>query len=280
MTTPQRHRGHTETQKRSFRMCAVFLWQFCGSVVLAMVLGSQVAEAFGFSVEPSRVQVAVPAGKRRGQTLTVKNARKDSAIHLTVYVLDVVFLPDGTQEFPPSGSTDWSCAQWVQFTPAELNIPPNSTQEVRVSVTTPPEATGGHYAMLFFETGPSYDEQGIGVNFRVGALVEAVVPGTEQYDAALKALTMTPPATVEADLFNGGNVLIRPRGRVKIFEAGGRKIRDVVFNPNALSVLPKTLRRLTTTLQEPLPSGAYQVRVEIDYGARTLIVGERSAEVP
>ena len=255
-------------------------FQFLASSLLLCVLSASDAWAFGFSVEPSRVQVAVPAGKRRGQTLTVKNARKDSAIHLTVYVLDVVFLPDGTQEFPPSGSTEWSCAHWVQFTPAELNIPPNSTQEVRVSVTAPPEATGGHYAMLFFESGPSYDEKGIGVNFRVGALVEAVVPGTEQYDAALKALTMTPPATIEADIFNGVNDLIRPGGRTKIFEAGGRKIRDVAFNPNALSVLPKTLRRLTTTLQEPLTSGAYQVRVEIDYGARTLIVGERSAEVP
>lgn len=247
---------------------------------LAVLSPQRAAWAFGFSVEPARVQVSVAAGKRRGQTLTVRNAKPDAPVHLTVYVRDVIFLPDGTHEFPPPASTDWSCAQWVEVVPKELEIPATSSKEVRVSVTVPEGATGGHYAMVFFETGPSYAEQGIGVNFRVGALVEAVVPGTERYEATLRDLAFAPPKGVRVALFNGGNVLIRPSGVVKVFDASGKKIRHLQLNPNNLGLLPKTLRAFLTELEEPLPNGRYQLKAEVDYGARTLIVGERSFEAP
>ena len=257
-----------------FRILAGFLCAF------TLLGAGEAAWAFGFGVEPAKVEVSVPAGKRRGQTLTVKNAKPDAPVHLTVYVRDVVFLPDGTHEFPPAGSTDWSCAGWVSFVPKELDIPANASQEVRVSVAVPEGATGGHYAMIFFETGPSYAEQGIGVNFRIGALVEAVVPGTERYDAKLRDLSFVPRNGAVAALFNNGNLLIRPSGLIKVFDGSGKKVRQVPFNPNTLGVLPKTLRTFSVEFEEPLPDGTYQLKAEVDYGARTIIVGERSFHVP
>lgn len=253
----------------------------CGLAAVGIVLAAVPSVwAFGFSVEPAKVHVSVPAGKRRGQTLSVRNAKPDASVHLTIYVRDVIFLPDGTHEFPPPGSTDWSCANWIEVVPRELEIPANSSRDVRVSVTVPEGARGGHYAMIFFETGPSYTEQGIGVNFRVGALVEAVVPGTEQYDAKLKDLFFVAPTEVLTALFNDGNVLIRPAGFIKVFDASGKKIQQVQMNPHNLGVLPKTLRSFSAELEEPLPKGSYQLKAEVDYGARTLIVGERAFEVP
>ena len=248
--------------------------------VVVVLAAAPAAWAFGFSVDPARVQVSVAAGKRRGQMLTVRNEKPDASMHLTVYVQDVVFLPDGTHEFPPPASTEWSCANWVEVVPKELEIPAKSSKDVRVSVTVPEGVTGGHYAMIFFETGPSYTEQGIGVNFRVGALVEAVVPGTERYDAKLKAIAFKPPSGAVVDLFNDGNLLIRPAGLVKVFDPLGKKVRQVQLNPNNLGILPKTLRTFSVQLEEPLPKGNYQLKAEVDYGARTLIVGERSFEVP
>ena len=251
-----------------------------GLAGIVMVLAAtSAAWAFGFVVEPARVSVSVAAGKRRGQTLTVRNAKPDAAVHLTVYVRDVVFLPDGTHEFPPPASTDWSCANWVEVVPRELEIPANSSQDVRVSVTVPEGAAGGYYAMIFFETGPSYAEQSIGVNFRIGALVEAVVPGTEQYDAKLKDLAFKSPDGAVVALFNDGNLLIRPSGFVKVFDGAGKKVQQVQLNPNNLGILPKSLRTFSVKLEEPLPKGNYQLKAEVDYGARTLIVGERSFEV-
>ena len=238
------------------------------------------AWAFGFSVEPTRAELSIPAGKRRGQTLTVRNAKPDEAIHLKIYARDVLYLPEGKIEFPPAGSTDWSCASWIQMVPEELDVPAGASRDVRISVIVPPDATGGRYAMVFFESGASYATEGIGVNFRVGSLIETVVRGTERRQMQLKDVVVAAPSHGEVSLFNTGNILIRPSGQVKVFDAAGKKVVQVPFNPIMLGVFPKTLRKLTTKLDQPLPPGAYRFRVEVDYGAPTLLVGERAFEVP
>jgi hypothetical protein len=244
-----------------------------------IVAGAHDAAAFGFSVEPTRAELSIPAGKRRGQTLTVRNAKADEAVHLRVYARDVMYLPEGKIEFPPPGSTDWSCASWLQIVPEEVDVPPSSSRDVRVSVIAPPDAVGGRYAMVFFETGSSYATEGIGVNFRVGALIEAVIRGTEQRAAQLKDVAFEPPSEVQVSVFNDGNVLFRPSGQVKVFDAVGKRVLQAPFNPTSLGVFPRTLRKIPTKLDAPLPPGSYRLRVEVDYGVRTLLVGERPFEI-
>ncbi len=92
-----------------------------GVLLIGLGLTSEVW-AFGFRVEPARVEVEVPAGRRRGQTVRVTNARQEGSIHLSTYVRDVLFLPDGTHEFPPPGSTDWSCADWIEVMPNDDHV--------------------------------------------------------------------------------------------------------------------------------------------------------------
>lgn len=249
-----------------------------GALLIGLGLTSEV-RAFGFRVDPARVEVEVPAGKRRGRTLRVTNTKQEGAVHLSTYVRDVLFLPDGAHEFPPPGSTDWSCADWIEVVPKEVNIPAGYTQDVRVSVRAPEGAVGGHYAMLFFETGPSYTEGHIGVNFRIGALVDVAIPDTQEYAAKLQDVAFDGPSTIRVEVFNLGNVLIRPKGVIKIFEGNGQKIHELPFNPNHVGVLPQTLRVFSTELEEPLPSGTYRLKAEVDYGTRTLIVGERSFDI-
>lgn len=249
-------------------------------VVCLLTVRASAAAAFGFSVEPARVEVSIPAGKRRGKTLLIKNHRHDAAIHVTVYSRDVVYLPDGSQDFPEPGSTSWSCASWIQAVPAQLDIPPGSFREVRVSVTAPADATGGHYAVLFFETSPSYAEEGIGVNFRIGAIVEALIPGTEQRNVKLTDLSFHAPAKVQTNLFNDSNLLIRPGGHIKILNSAGKKLQQFEFNPMRLGILPGTSRTFTLEIPETLATGRYQLRAELDYGTRHLLVGERAVDVP
>ncbi len=245
------------------------------SLLIALVAGLPVpAWAFSFSVEPARVQLAVPAGKRRGTTVTVDNSKADQPVHLRVSVHDVVYLPDGTNDFPPPGSTAWSCATWLRVTPEELDIPAGTTAEVRVSAVAPPDAAGGYYAVIFFETTPSYAAQGIGINFRLGALTEVVIPNTARAQAKLARLAFQPPREIRVEIFNEGNVLVRPTGKIKIFDAQNKSVAKLEFNPDRLGVLPKTLRAFVATLEQPLPKGTYHLRTELDYGTKYLLAGE------
>ena len=132
---------------------------------------------------------------------------------------------------------------------------------------------------MFFETSPSYQEAGIGVNFRIGAVVEAVVPGTQRYDMRMTNLTFEPAKGAHVSLFNEGNLLVRPKGALKIFDASGRKVHQQPFNRAALGVLPKSARMLTQPIDAALAPGRYRVTAEVDYGARTLIVGELPIDI-
>jgi hypothetical protein len=235
---------------------------------------AQAEEGFTFSVDPPRAELVIPPGKRRGKTITINNTKADQPSHLVTYVTDVIFLPDGTHDFPPAGSTEWSAAKWIQVSPTELDVPAGKSAEVRISASVPEDAKGGYYAMVFFESMPSYTQPGIGVNFRIGALVDITVPGTAVLQAKLANLAVSPPQSILIDIYNEGNVLIRPKGRLKIFDPSGGKVSQEDFNPDRLGVLPRTLRRFTHKLKTPLTRGTYRLRAELDYGARQILLGE------
>jgi hypothetical protein len=81
-------------------------------------------------------------------------------------------------------------------------------------------------------------------------------------------------------IFNEGNILIRPKGRIKILDARGKKkLKQIDFNQRELGVLPKTLRKFYVELKEPLASGKYVLKAEIDYGTKYLLVGELPIDI-
>lgn len=238
------------------------------------------AHAFGFSVEPSRVELTVTPGKRRGVTVIVNNSQSSEPLQLTLYVRDIVHLPDGAHDFPAPGSTEWSCAKWLRVVPDKLSVPAGKTAQVRISALSPPDARGGHYATVFFETRPSAtDQPSLSINFRLGALVEVLTPNTEIRQAKLANLAFEPSHKIRVEIFNEGNVLIRPTGKLKVFDAEQRRVAQVELNPQQLGILPKMLRVYTVQLEPSLPTGAYHLKTEIDYGTPYLLIGERAFAV-
>jgi hypothetical protein len=236
-------------------------------------------EVYAFGIEPARLGLSIPAGRQRGRTVTIDNSNSDSPLHIKIYVQDIIFLPDGTCDFPPAGSTEWSCTNWLKVTPEEIDIPAGKTQDVRVNVFVPADAQGGYYAMVFFESGPAYIEQGLGINFRLGALVEVIIPNTELFKAKLANISFLKPNNIQVGIFNEGNLLIRPKGKIKVLDSQGKKIRQLDFNTQRLGILPKTLRKFYLELDKPLAKGQYRLKAEVDYGTRYLLVGELPIEI-
>lgn len=236
--------------------------------------------AYAFSIDPARIELNIGAGRQKGAMITVDNSQSDEPLHLKAYLQDIIYLPSGDYDFPQSASTSWSCANWIKIIPEEIDVPPRRKGNARISVAVPDDAKGGYYAMVFFESSPSYTAEGLGINFRIGALVDVTVANTESRKAELTSMSFIGPKKVEVDIFNQGNVLIRPKGKLKILDAQGKKrIKQLDFNPQAQSILPNTLRKFYIGLDTPLPAGSYRVKAEIDYGTRYLLVGELAIDV-
>lgn len=236
--------------------------------------------AYGFSVDPARVELTIAPGRQKGVMLSVDNSQSDEPLHIKAYLTDIVYLSSGDYDFPPAGSALHSSANWIKIIPDELDVPAKKKGFVRVGVSVPAEAKGGYYAMLFFESSPSYESSGLGINFRIGALVDVKVAGTESRKAELSNIAFIEPKRIEVEVLNQGNVLIRPKGKIKILDAQGKKrIKQFDFNPQLQSILPDALRKFWTEIEEPLLPGAYRIKAEIDYGTKYLLVGELPIEV-
>ncbi len=236
-------------------------------------------EAFAFTIEPSRIEMSVSPGQRRGKTILINNTKSDTPLHIKVYAQDVIYLPDGSNEFVPPGSTQWSCADWIDIQPTELDVAAGEIAKVRISVSVPSDVQGGYYGIIFFETQPLYYEKGIGINFRLGGFLALTIRKTEIYQAKLADMEFIQPDEIDISIFNEGNVLIRPEGKVNIFNDRGKKIKQLDFNIQQIGILPGTLRKFKLNLKEPLPEGDYSLKAQIDYGARYLLLGELSFSI-
>lgn len=235
--------------------------------------------AYAFSMDPARIELTIAGGRQKGKAVTIDNSRSDQTLHLKVYVTDVIFLPDGTNDFPPAGSTERSCAGWVKIIPEEIDIPAGKTQSVRVNVSVPQGAAGGYYGIVFFESASTSVEGGLNINFRVGGLLDVTVANTEVRQAKLTGISFTKPNYIDVDIFNEGNILIRPKGKIKILDSRGKKIKQLDFNPQGWGILPKSLRKFRSELKETLSSAKYRLKLEIDYGVKYLLVGELPIEI-
>ncbi len=242
-----------------------------------ILLAICISDSFALSIEPARLELSIPAGRQRGKVVTIDNSDSPDPVHLKIYMEDVVFLPDGTTDYPPAGSTEYSCSKWIKVIPEEIDVPAKRSMNVRVNVAVPEGARGGYYGMLFFETTPTVNN-GLGINFRLGGLVDVSVTGTEERKASLANITWDRPNTVEIQVFNEGNVLIRPKGKIKIFDSRNKRVALADFNPQGWGVLPKSSRVLKAQLKESLKSGQYRLRAEIDYGTKYLLGGELQFE--
>ncbi len=258
--------------------------------ILCFFILSGCAFAFQFNVDTPRVELTINRGEKKNSYITVSNTHPEEAIHIKVYVQDLVYLPDGSNDFLPPGTTPWSCAEWIKLIPDEFDLRPNREQVVKFQARVPPEARGGYYAVIFFEVLSTPEQQEdlttAAVAVRIGTIVLVDVAGTAEYKAKLTGLTVATTEKEDVSILeltcsikNLGNLLIRPKGTIQILDSQKTEQATLDLNPSKGGILPGTTRNFTVSLNEPLSEGRYTVRTLVDYGGDNLLGGQTSFDV-
>ncbi|MFA6079749.1 MAG: hypothetical protein WC779_08405 [Candidatus Omnitrophota bacterium] len=246
------------------------------------------SEAVNLNIDPPRVELSIKPGEEKHGYIVISNLdTTGDAAHVRVYVQDLVYLPDGSNDFLPENSTPWSLSEWIKVGPTEFDIPPGKQEMVRFVMNVPQGATGGHYGVVFFETGVSPSkskEVGASVNIRLGTIVLVGVEGTQTFKAKLKGISVTGPDDDGAfetsyTVFNEGNTLVRPKGTLKIIDAKKNQVDEIDVNKEKSGVLPQTSRRFSQKYTKTLPAGTYFAQVMLDYGGDVLLGGQTSFTV-
>lgn len=253
-------------------------------VTAATLIFIKPAGAIKLNIDSPRIEFSTKAGKTANGLVIISNEETDLALHMKVYVQDLIYLSDGTNDFVPPGSTPWSCAKWIKIRPIEFELSPSESQKVRFNISVPPGTEGGRYAIIFFEASPflvpGKRGAGVDINMKMGTIVMLTVPDTIFYKAKLTNFEVSELyddkdfLRITVSVYNESNVLIRPMGKIKIEDENGKKIGEIDSNPKEGGVLPNTGREFIVKYKKPVSKGKYSAVITIDYGGEVLIGGQ------
>lgn len=141
-------------------------------ILILLILVSRDASA-QLLMEKSRIHLTVTPGETVVDSMTIHNTGNVAA-DVKVYWQDFIYLPpfNGKKNFSQPGTSEYSMAEWISYSPQLLTLPPQSKRGINFTIKVPEDAKGGHYGVLFFEQGLGTGTTTTGVNIitRLGSL--------------------------------------------------------------------------------------------------------------
>ncbi len=247
--------------------------------ILTLLLAS-FAQASDIGLSPPRLALTGSPGQTLTETIilvTDSSAPLQVSTEISDWTLDAT----GNITFLPANSLEHSAANWISLESTDFLLEPDSSRELRVSVTIPPDAKGGTYHdMVFFRVVPPESVlSGVGVvtTTRIGLTVYITVAGSEQNSAEVVDFFQQDEASLMLAVANTGNTLMRLGGNVELRDETG-EVRYTVEVPD-VPVLRDSEREVLLPLPE-VDAGFYVALALIQDSRGELLVAELPISVP
>jgi len=239
------------------------------------------AQAIGGS--PLTLELKGKPGETVSSSVSITNESKQES-EAKVYLGDWDRDIKGENRFFPPATVDHSCAGWIEFSPNSLVLKPGDQLPVKIAVKIPQKAAGTYWAILFAEQKPRKGERTVAIysTMRVGVKVYLTIVGTEENAGQITNLAVNPPAkekprTVQVEYLNSGNLSQQCTGKVELRNENGETIKKLEIEK--FYVLPGAKRILEIPLKDALAPGNYTALAVVDYGAETVLAGEKAFTV-
>lgn len=249
---------------------------------------SQATAVGAFVVEPTEVDIAYPAGATVARSFTVEN-RSDQTIRVEARAVPLVFDDAGELVMDFGGPAPAnSCAGWIEFRPAAVEIRPGARQIQRMTISIPKGQSGGRYANLLFTATPV--EGGEPWSGEAGALLFLRVGDDVAAAGALSPVTIEDGGpsvgTVFGTVFeNTGSIHVAPRATVSLkrrvmadYSALGADVQYIgqgsLVDLHTITleeenvVLPGARRDIYVAFTGTLEPGDYVIEFVVNYGGK------------
>ena len=170
------------------------------------------------------------------------------------------------------GAKDWKgntenkeikTADWLKVDEKPFILKSGANRVIKFTVTAPPKAKGEVMGMLSFAT-KSTDVTML--SFRLSVAMYVVIEGTEKKEGEVAAISVVPSSnTAVSFLFNNkGNVHLRPKGLIEIYDNKDTLVLNAVYDSSVPSY-PKQPRAYQATIKNyRLPAGNYTAVVKLE----------------
>lgn len=237
---------------------------------LLPALPVQAASSAALSIVPKK-NYMVEQGKTIRDTLVIRNLDRESALELSLRVVDFTFTDDGgtpqlmlAEDAP---QTTWSLKPFLTLPTKTVSVAPGGSQTVDMNVSIPAnQGAGSYYSAIVYSSGDPTDGGNVGLSASGVTLAFVSVPGEvnekltlEKFGAYQAAsdgkkagytwLATSMPHMMAYTLKNEGNVFESPAGTITLKNIFGKEtiINDV--NPNSSLALIGQSRTFTTCMK-------------------------------
>jgi hypothetical protein len=231
-------------------------------------------ETAGLSLAPARFELVMAPGTEKTVIVNLLyNSPNGEAkpTRLVTNLGDWNISKDGKPQFYPSNSQPNSACSWMIFSPSEINVIPNKSNSIRVTISVPSDAKpGDHTAILFVQQRPDNikleeNRKQLVVRLRLGAIFYIMVPPIIKKVSLenLKASSDKEGITVIPTLKNEGNSHVRPAHSVKVINSKGAIVAELLNNESS-PILSGFETDLSLRIEKALPPDTYSVRYRVD----------------
>ncbi|MDE2482850.1 MAG: hypothetical protein KGN02_11715 [bacterium] len=231
-------------------------------------------------VAPAKLELQISPSTTQTFPITVRNSGT-APLHIQVSLSDFTLTPSGEYQFGKAGSHPYSLAHWLGVNPREFDVPPNTVQQVRVTLNVPQHVAGEYSGIIFFTTRPErHETHGITFAERVAAKVYAYTPASLRIDGAVDGIAVKETSIGERFLVgfkNRGNAHVYVNGRIEV-RKGDQTVARVPFPPQLL-VERGERRVLEAYVTDKLPPGTYTALALVDFGGPNLAGGQTTFTV-
>lgn len=245
---------------------------------VAFLLLGPASANLGIDVSPAKLDISIPPGMSYNIPITVRNS-STSSTHVQATMVDFGVARNGEYQIERVGSRPYSLMKYASINPREFDLPPNTTQQVRLSVAMPAGGLSGEYAgIVFFQTRPERHAGGVAFSARVATKIYNVIPNTAKTDGAITKMTALRGVSGETYrvLFrNMGNAHVYLRGTIEV-KKNGSTVERIAMPAEIL--VERGGERLIEVSGKKLEPGHYSAVGLIDYGGKAMTGGEISFE--
>lgn len=230
----------------------------------------------GVTLQPAMIEDIADPGQTISKTLTVTNDGIGAATYYLVSKDIDDVRDDGTPIFSENEEVSTlDLSSWLVVSDEPIVLSPGQKKVIPFQVQVPADAPpGGHFGGIFLSLEPERpDTIGTGIGYQVGSIVSIQVSG-EIIEVAQIREFISDKTLYSEDIVhfttrieNKGNVLVRPRGPVEVYDMFGKKVGSEIVNEVGGAVFPAAEREFSVSWEgEGLSIGRYEAILALSYG--------------
>lgn len=213
----------------------------------------------------------------------VKNTSSE-IIPIQAYVWDLWHKGED-EVYAPQGTYQASSAQWITVSPQKLSLAPGRRAKFHINIFIPAGATGGNYAVIFFDTIPPLElasghlsrpdrKSGHKKRIKIGIPTYIEVEGTGRTDLDIKRFSIgtsggSESIKTEFLVKNTGNIHVKPIADIKIYNNNKSLVWH--YPPKILTInkiiLPEQELSIKVEWKKILKPGRYTAVLKVSYGS-------------